>query len=52
MKWDYNGFNYDADKEYKCSNCGNIVIDIQYPFCPWCGEKRETEKETNKKLIN
>ena len=48
MKWDYIGFNYDSDKEYRCSHCKNTVINIKYPYCPWCGEKQD-KKETVKK---
>lgn len=35
---------YETD--YTCSECGGIVQDDIYPFCPWCGKPMRKRKES------
>ena len=36
---------YETD--YTCSECGGVIQDDIYPFCPWCGKPMRKRGETN-----
>lgn len=36
---------YTSLHELQCCNCGYLIADDNYTFCPWCGQRLQEEKE-------
>lgn len=34
---------YTSLHELQCCNCGYIIVDDNYTFCPWCGQRLKKE---------
>lgn len=34
---------YTSLHEPQCCNCGYLIADNNYTFCPWCGQRLQTE---------
>ena len=41
----YKDLGYRFVKNYQCSECGDIIGDVNYNYCPNCGAKMDGEEE-------
>lgn len=41
----YKDLGYRFVKNYQCSECGDIIGDVNYNYCPNCGARMDGDEE-------